>query len=480
MAEFARRVCGTMDVHRRLLNTDREYALRRASIENLARLYRRGARRSLRTEVVRIPVVVHVLHNTPEQNVSDAQIRSQIAALNRDYRAQAEGIPALPPAFRVLAADARVEFVLADATRTATSISAFPLDESVKSRDRGGADPRPRDQFLNIWVCPLAGGVLGYAQLPGGPAATDGVVITSTAFGTTGTAAAPFNLGRTATHEVGHWLNLLHIWGDDDTGCNGSDFVDDTPNQAGPNYGIPSFPHLSCDNGPNGDLFVNFMDYTDDAGMQLFTPGQVTRIDATLDGPRAALLGKEPVPMDPVDPSRPEPAGATSLLFYDRAAGAAEVFALDSDGGISLTGRHEGWRTTWDAIAAAGRHLLFYNRAAGAAEVYAVDGQGGLSLTGRHEGWRTNWDAVAGAGSSLLFYDRTAGAAEVYALDGEGGLTLTRRHEGWRTSWTAIVAGPIAGVAARRAAGVRFLLGRLNPVPPPLPRHPLAAVALPR
>ena len=75
------------------------------------------------------------------------------------------------------------------------------------------------DQYLNTWVGPLTGGLLGYAQFPGGPAATDGVVIRHSAFGTVGTAAPPFHLGRTATHEIGHWLNLNHIWGDDQAGA---------------------------------------------------------------------------------------------------------------------------------------------------------------------------------------------------------------------------------------------------------------------
>ena len=97
-------------------------------------------------------------------------------------------------------------------------------------------------------------GLLGYAQFPGGAADTDGVVITPTAMGTSETAAAPFNLGRTASHEVGHFLNLHHIWGDDGAACTGTDLVGDTPNQAGPNYGSPAFPHITCGNGSNGDL----------------------------------------------------------------------------------------------------------------------------------------------------------------------------------------------------------------------------------
>jgi len=115
------------------------------------------------------------------------------------------------------------------------------------------------------------------------------VVILHSAFGTTGTATAPFDLGRTTTHEIGHWLNLRHIWGDDGTGCAGSDFVADTPNQGGPNYGKPTFPQISCGNGPNGDMFVNFMDYVDDAAMVMFTAEQTVRMQAALDSNRSTL-----------------------------------------------------------------------------------------------------------------------------------------------------------------------------------------------
>src|SRR2546421_732260 len=152
----------------------------------------------------------------------------------------------------------------------------------------GAIEPASPDKFLNIWVCTLAGGILGYAQFPGGALQTDGVVILNTAFGTTGTAAAPFNLGRTATHEVGHWLNLYHIWGDT-ADCSGSDFVSDTPNAQHPNFGKPNFPHTSCNNGPNGDMFMNYMDYVDDDTMVMFTAQQVVRMSATLDGPRSSI-----------------------------------------------------------------------------------------------------------------------------------------------------------------------------------------------
>lgn len=312
-APAARRSCATMQVHERLLRTVPGYREVRDLSENQAL---RAAMYPMagRTGCTRIPVVVHVVYKTAAQNISDAQIKSQIDVLNADFRKKNSDVSTVPAAFAPLAADTRIEFELAKTdpsgnpttgiTRTATSVNAFSDDDAVKSSASGGADAWPADKYLNIWVCQLAGGLLGYAQFPGGPAATDGVVILHSAFGTTGTAAAPFNLGRTTTHEVGHWLNLRHIWGDDGTGCSGSDFVADTPNQGGPNYGTPTFPHVSCSNGPNGDMFMNYMDYVDDAAMVMFSSGQVTRMQAALDGLRSAIGtaipcgGIKPLPKD--------------------------------------------------------------------------------------------------------------------------------------------------------------------------------------
>jgi hypothetical protein len=293
------RTCGTMPNHERLLRTDEAYRIARIESENRAWALAALDQAPLRTGTTVIPVVVHVVWNQPRDNISDAQIRSQIDVLNQDFRRANDDLASIPAPFRALSADARIEFQLADTdpagdattgiVRTRTSTTAFDNDDQVKARASGGSDAWPAARYLNLWVCPLAGGLLGYSQFPGGPAATDGVVIRPSAFGTNGAATAPFDLGRTTTHEVGHWLNLRHIWGDDANGCNGDDFVSDTPNCGGPNTGLPSFPHISCGNGPNGDLFVNFMDYTDDAGMFMFTNGQVVRMQACLDGDRAGI-----------------------------------------------------------------------------------------------------------------------------------------------------------------------------------------------
>lgn len=247
---------------------------------------------------ITIPVVVHVVHNKRSENISKAQINSQISVLNKDFRAQNADKSRVPAAWKGLVADANIQFALASedpagdattgTTRTKIDRTSFGVDNSVKSAATGGVDPWPTDRYLNMWVCNLADGLLGYAQFPGGPPRTDGVVILSTAFGTRGTATAPFNLGRTATHEVGHFLNLYHIWGLYDD-CTGGDKVADTPNAAGPNYGEPTFPQVSCNNGPNGDMFVNYMDYVNDAAMFMFTPQQVARMLTALEGPRSGL-----------------------------------------------------------------------------------------------------------------------------------------------------------------------------------------------
>jgi len=300
----ARRACATDEVHERLLRTVPGYAEARSEIENrTSRVLAFGAA-VLRTGCTQIPIVVHVVYRSAAENISDAQIQSQIEVLNADYRAANPDKASTPAVFAPLIGDARVTFKLADVdpngnptngiTRTSSSNSSFTSDtDNVKSASTGGADPWPADKYLNVWTCgnlrdTANHALLGYAQFPGGPAATDGVVILQSAFGNTGTAAAPYNLGRTATHEIGHWLNLRHIWGDDGTGCTGDDFVADTPNAGGPNYGTPAFPHISCNNGPNGDMFMNYMDYVDDAAMFMFTQGQVDRMQAALDGPRSS------------------------------------------------------------------------------------------------------------------------------------------------------------------------------------------------
>jgi hypothetical protein len=290
--------------HQILMETSLTYRQQRLSIEQYSRDYETDtARARADFPLITIPVIVHVVFNNSLENITDEQITSQIRILNEDYRKQNADIGLVPEPFIPFVADAKIEFKLAvrdpdgnstkGITRTFTQKTAFSFDDAVKFASTGGKDAWSADKYLNIWVCNLSGGILGYAQFPGGDAETDGVVISHQYFGDVGTAIPPFNKGRTTTHEVGHWLNLRHIWGDDMGACAGSDAVEDTPNQADSNFGRPTFPRITCGNAPNGDMYMNYMDYVDDDAMFMFSAGQVARMRATLDGPRALIKNSD-------------------------------------------------------------------------------------------------------------------------------------------------------------------------------------------
>ncbi|MDF2768090.1 MAG: hypothetical protein K0S91_925 [Nitrososphaeraceae archaeon] len=302
MSEVIRRNCGTVELDKTYL---RDPAIRKRRIEiETASLLQTRIGPFVERPVITIPVVCHIVYNTPEQNISNLQIASQIKVLNQDFRMLNTDIDNIPEPFKHLAADARIEFRLArrdpdgnetnGITRTASDQSFSLSNDYVKFSNKGGKDAWDPSSYLNIWVCDLIGRTLGYAFRPGmaPDEARDGVVIGYKYFGTQGTAVDHFNKGRTATHEVGHYLDLYHIWGPEDPdegNCSGSDNVQDTPNQLTANYGDPDFPNISCNNGPNGDMFMNFMDYVYDESMYMFTYGQIRKMDAAINGPRYSL-----------------------------------------------------------------------------------------------------------------------------------------------------------------------------------------------
>lgn len=291
-----------MEVDGRLRITDPDYAVNRQAIEQLTQQWIKENPAGLRA-VITIPVVFHVVYNTTAENLSDEQLLSQLQVLNEDFRRLNPDAGSTRAAFQPVAADCEFEFCLAQRdpygnptngiVRVYTTKTSFSANDDVKKSSKGGSDAWDRNSYLNIWVCDLSGGLLGYAQFPGGPAATDGIVIDYAYTGRGGTAQTPYHLGRTATHEVGHWLNCYHIWGDDGTSCSGSDQVSDTPNQADETYGCPlPAARISCSNGPDGDQYENYMDYTDDACMNMFTAGQKARMHALFSptGARVSLL----------------------------------------------------------------------------------------------------------------------------------------------------------------------------------------------
>ncbi|MBS1735441.1 MAG: T9SS type A sorting domain-containing protein [Bacteroidetes bacterium] len=240
------------------------------------------SRDTIKDEVIIVPVVVHILYNNSTQNISDEQVNSQINILNADYRRLNSDTSNTPNVFKKVAADSRIVFCLAKVdpdgykttgiVRKYTKEPLFLADDQMKYSNKGGDNAWDATKYLNIWVCNLFGRTLGYAQMPGGNLLTDGVVIKYNTFGNIGAVSAPYNKGRTATHEIGHWLGLKHTWGDTDCGDDG---IYDTPPQKAANTGCANFPHISsCSINEYGDMFMNFMDLSDDQCMNLFTIGQ--------------------------------------------------------------------------------------------------------------------------------------------------------------------------------------------------------------
>lgn len=284
---FAQRQCATQQYVAGLtLNADA--ASRMADVERFIQISSNNIRSSVANatgvkQIIRIPVVIHVLYNAPNLNISDEQIRSQLSALNRDFKRQNSDTVNTPSRFKSVASGVQIEFVLTTADpqgrsttgiiRKQTAVADWIMDDKIKFNVSGGDDAWDSRYYLNIWVGKMRS-LLGYSSAPGGPADKDGLVINVTAFGTENV-SPPYNMGRTVVHEVGHWMGLKHIWGD--TYC-GDDLVDDTPKQGGFTSGCPTSFRSSCDNGTTGDMYMNYMDFTNDACMNLFTAGQAERM----------------------------------------------------------------------------------------------------------------------------------------------------------------------------------------------------------
>jgi hypothetical protein len=268
-----------------------------------------------------IPIVVHILYNNDAQNISIDIIQSQINALNQDYRRLNPDAANTPAAFTPVASDFGIEFRLAcvdpngnftnGVVRKQTSVQEFRAEFSqglipddatngIKTFPTGSpswntsvADTR----YLNIWVCNLRG-LAGYGTLPDYYSVSpqyDGVVIDLSAFGVV-PGNGIFNKGRTATHEIGHWLSLYHLWGSaaSNFDCSKDDLCGDTPQQKEFHSGCPSFPQLQtrCNTNDPSTMFMNYMDYANDECMNLFTNDQRARARAmfAVGGPRAAFV----------------------------------------------------------------------------------------------------------------------------------------------------------------------------------------------
>ena len=249
--------------------------------------------------VINVPVVFHIVLSN-QSIISDATILQQLDVLNNDYSGLNADSVNIPAAFKPLFGKSGIHFCLAQQTpdgepttgidRVVSSTSSvFAPGDPVKHGVNGGADSWDTKKYLNLWITTIPGGILGYSSIPGTnllPANEDGVVISYLTL--PGVSSSAYNLGRTAVHEVGHYFRLLHIWGDDNGTCSGSDFpgtplLDDTPNQADASFGCPSTTKTdACSPAAPGILYQDYMDYTDDACMALFTNAQVTRMEAAV------------------------------------------------------------------------------------------------------------------------------------------------------------------------------------------------------
>ena len=296
------RTCGTKDHHQFLLETRpgyqkdfEKYNARMSDfLSNTSAL-----KMSLSNSTITIPVVFHVVYNTPAENITDSQVISQLNVLNADFQKLNADTALIPTLFRPVAGGVPISFCLAQRNpegnptngivHKSTTITSFTTDDKVKKTVQGGDDAWDVSRYMNIWICDLGNSLLGYGEFPTASYSnTYGLVINYTCTGTFGTAQSPYDLGRTGTHEFGHCFNLEHIWGDDFGSCFGSDQCNDTPNQKGENYGIPTFPQGTgaaggcCNASDTSSMFMNYMDYTDDAGMYMFTNDQCVRMFAVV------------------------------------------------------------------------------------------------------------------------------------------------------------------------------------------------------
>ena len=299
--------CGSTALLQQKLAQDPELNYKLETLERETQSWIQANRQNLnRREILTIPVVVHVVWHNEDENLSDEQVLSQINVLNEDFRKTNSDADKVPAEFSDIVADIEIEFCLVSTdpdgnatngiTRTETNIP-FIVDEyatgnrrRLKHDELGGKSAWDTKKYFNIWVAKYTPGTLGEGCFPGVCSqAEDGIIVDSHVFGTTGTAAenAPNHLGRTTTHEVGHYLNLQHIWGPDLGSCTNDDGVDDTPKQFFSSDGCPNHPKNTCS---SNDMFMNYMDYTDDPCMFMFTNGQKMRMLAALEGPRIGLL----------------------------------------------------------------------------------------------------------------------------------------------------------------------------------------------
>ncbi|MGZ8554265.1 MAG: M43 family zinc metalloprotease [Chitinophagaceae bacterium] len=325
----AQRACSSFDYEEQQLKNDPSLQAKIEGIENFIQRKLTSVQSGVAGKphvgsVIKIPVVVHILYNKSQENISDEKVFSQIKILNESFRRLHADTANTPEWFKSIAADCGIEFQLAISdpqrrattgiTRKYTPVTRWGSDDQMKFSARTGRDAWDPENYLNIWVCNLAN-VAGYSSFPGGPSEKDGIVVAYNLFGKN--IKAGYELGKTAVHEIGHWLGLRHIWGD--SYC-GDDWVDDTPKQGNFTPGCPSGVRPSCSSGPKGDMYMNYMDLTYDACTNLFTEGQKERMRGFFDpgGARSAIRSSYallPPQINEIPPPEETPLWLQPLLY---------------------------------------------------------------------------------------------------------------------------------------------------------------------
>ncbi|HEY1040392.1 MAG TPA: zinc metalloprotease, partial [Bacteroidia bacterium] len=314
----AQRSCGSESLYNEMLNSNPKLKANKLQRENnLQQLIsaRVANGNNATSSVISIPVVVHVIHHGEATgvgaNVSDARIQQQIDILNTAFAGlNSDSLTPSHP-FYPYVGKSSIQFCLAKTdpygyattgiTRTASPVNAFfkSFDAYIKSTQKGGKNGWDNSQYLNIWIVTIGGTELGWAYYPDIAyyiPEQDGIVIGNKSLGISPDNFPDCNDGNTLVHEAGHWLNLIHTWGPEANSVCGDDQVTDTPTSQGPNYGCPSFPcrpNNSCGSGANGEMYMNYMDYSSDQCMRMFSKGQVTRMEAAFSLYRSSLLSSQ-------------------------------------------------------------------------------------------------------------------------------------------------------------------------------------------